>query len=422
MKPILKIIIIICLFINYTTILTSCKKKTEPTVTTDSISTFNQTTATSGGNVTNNGGAGVTARGVCWSTTNNPTFGPNSTSDGSGNGHFNSYIEGLTSNTMYYVRAYAVNSKGIGYGDEVSFKTKSILPISLTTTALTSITATTAVSGGNITSDGGGNITARGVCWNTSGSPTVLDTRTTDGMGTGIYTSYLTGLMDGTIYYVRAYATNEEGTSYYGEQYSFITPVTDIEGNVYKTVKIGTQVWMAENLKTTRLNNDISIPNIVNDNTWINLTSPGYCWYDNLSSYKDIYGALYNWYTVNTGRLCPSGWHVPADHEWEELVTFVGEGTYSESREIANKLKEAGFNLWESCPDGNNESGFSARPGGKREYSNGEFRLLHRETWWWAATGSTNSDEARCFFVYCVGLQFNDWNFQAGMSVRCLKN
>lgn len=420
MKDIFKIPIIISISISYTLILTSCHK-TEPTVTTKSITQVTQTSAKSGGNVTNNGGDIVTSRGVCWSTMNNPTLDQNSTSDGTGNGNFESNIEGLTPDTEYFVRAYATNSIGISYGNEVSFKTNPIISISLTTNAVTSITSTTAVSGGTITSNGGGNISARGVCWNTSGSPTILDTRTTDGTGTGSYTSNLTGLLDGTIYYVRAYATNEAGTTY-GEQYSFITPVTDVEGNVYKTVKIGNQVWMAENLRTTKLNNNISIPNVIYDYDWDGLASMAYCWYNNLSSHKEIYGALYNWYTVNTGRLCPSGWHVPDDNEWEELITFVGEGTYGESREIAQKLKEAGIDYWECSEEGNNESGFSARPGGKREYVNGEFRLLHRETWWWTATGLSDSENARCFFVYCVGLQFNTWDNKAGMSIRCVKN
>jgi uncharacterized protein (TIGR02145 family) len=174
------------------------------------------------------------------------------------------------------------------------------------------------------------------------------------------------------------------------------------------------------------LNDNISIPYIADDNTWFNLTTMGYCWYDNQSSYKDIYGALYNWYTVNSGRLCPSGWHIPADYEWTELVTFVGGGRYSESVENANKLKETGYEHWDiSCPEGTNISGFSARPGGIRfgyYYSDNKcFETLHNTAWWWTVTVMSN-DRRWCYFVFCNGLQGTNYLRTCGMSVRCLKD
>jgi len=189
-----------------------------PTVTTNSVSAVAQTTATCGGNVTNDGGATVTARGVCWSTTSNPTTANNKTSDGTGTGTFVSSITGLNSNTIYYVRAYATNSSGTTYGVEQSFTTVG-LP-SVTTTSISSITQTTATGGGNVTDNGGLTITARGVCWSTSQNPTTTDSKTSDGTGTGIFTSSITGLTTNTTYYVRAYATNSVGTAY-GIQVSF---------------------------------------------------------------------------------------------------------------------------------------------------------------------------------------------------------
>jgi len=195
-----------------------------PTLTTTAVSSITTNSASSGGNITSDGGATVTARGVCWNTTGNPTTANSKTTDGSGTGSFSSSITGLSANTTYYVRAYATNSAGTAYGNQVPFTTSSpaiVVPI-LTTTAVSSITTNSASSGGNITSDGGATVTARGVCWNTSGNPTTANSKTTDGSGTGSFSSSITGLSASTTYYVHAYATNSAGTAY-GDQLSFTT-------------------------------------------------------------------------------------------------------------------------------------------------------------------------------------------------------
>ncbi len=195
---------------------------TLPTVSTTSVSEITNATATSGGNVSNDGGAEVTARGVCWSTSINPTIADNKTSDGSGTGIFASSITLLTGSTRYYVRAYATNSEGTAYGNEVNFITLAPTVSTLTTYEASSITSSSAISGGNITSDGGSTITARGVCWNTSPNPTIANNRTTETGTNGGFTSSITGLTVGVTYYVRAYATNGIGTAY-GNQVVFAT-------------------------------------------------------------------------------------------------------------------------------------------------------------------------------------------------------
>ncbi len=226
MKCFLKIIIVFFISAGFIETIQSCKKKeTIPSVTTVSVSGITQTSAVSGGNVTNNGGDEVTARGVCWGTTQNPTTGSNITNDGTGTGAFTSNITGLTANTAYYVRAYATNSEGTSYGGQMSFTTSQIVTATLTTAAITSITSTTAISGGNITANGGGAITSRGVCWNTSTDPTTANNITTDGTGTGSFVSNLTNLQPETTYYVKAYATNSAGTAY-GNELNFITLCT----------------------------------------------------------------------------------------------------------------------------------------------------------------------------------------------------
>jgi hypothetical protein len=193
-----------------------------PVVTTTGLSAITSTSATGGGNITSDGGSPITSRGVCWSTGLNPKTSDNKTTDGTGTGTFISSITGLTPGTTYHFRAYAVNNIGTSYGNELIIITTAILPIVTTTTA-SSITSTSAVSGGNVTNDGGADITARGVCWNTSPSPTILNSKTTNGTGTGSFTSAIAGLNAGQTYYIRAYATNSIGTSY-GNELTITTP------------------------------------------------------------------------------------------------------------------------------------------------------------------------------------------------------
>ncbi len=197
---------------------------TVPTVTTASVSSITATTAASGGNVTASGATSVTARGVCWSATANPTISDSHTTDGGSTGSFTSSITSLSPGTTYYVRAYATNSVGTAYGSQVSFMTLAAVP-TVTTSGVSSITATAATSGGNVTASGGASVTARGVCWNTTGNPTISNSHTTNGGGTGSFTSSLTGLPPGTTYFVRAYATNSIGTAY-GNQVSLVTSAT----------------------------------------------------------------------------------------------------------------------------------------------------------------------------------------------------
>jgi sugar lactone lactonase YvrE len=172
--------------------------------------------------VSSDGGATVTARGVCWSTATNPTIADDKTTDGTGIGNFSSAMTSLLPNTTYYIRSYATNSVGTKYGNQLSFTTVALVLPSLSSTVVTAITSTTALSGGTITSDGGSAILTSGICWSTTSNPTISDSKTTDGTGTGTFTSAITGLSPLTTYYVRAYATNSAGTAY-GNEISFVT-------------------------------------------------------------------------------------------------------------------------------------------------------------------------------------------------------
>lgn len=392
-----------------------------PTLTTNSISSITSNKATCGGNISSSGGGTVNARGVCWSTSSNPTINlPTKTVDGSSAGSFSSTITGLLPETTYYVRAYATNEKGTVYGVQLTFTTLPIsIPIIITASA-TSITTTTATSGGNITDDGGATVTARGICWSTTSNPTIANSRTSAGTGTGAFTSSITGLTANTTYYMRAYASYSLGTAY-GNQVSFTTNaessgiiVTDIDGNVYHTVIIGTQTWMVENLKTTRYRNGAVIPNVTDNASWAALTTGACCDYNNTPSNSVTYGKLYNWYAVNDSRnIAPAGWHVPTDAEWTTLTNYLGGESVA-----GGKLKETGTAHWTAPNTGaTNETGFTALPGGRRGYymgSNGN---------WWTST-EENSASA---WIESVGYNYTDvsryrLSKQGGLSVRCIKD
>ncbi len=195
------------------------------TVVTTDVSNPIQDPAISGGTITDDGGASITARGVCWDTTSSPTLDNSYTTDETGTGSFTSEITGLECAIKYYVRAYATNEAGTAYGNPVEFTTSQCpfnLPIVLTASVISNITSTSAQSGGTVTEDGGGIVYARGVCWNASSFPTVSDFTTIDGAGLGDYISTLSGLEPNTTYYLRAYATNSNGTAY-GDNRSFTT-------------------------------------------------------------------------------------------------------------------------------------------------------------------------------------------------------
>jgi uncharacterized protein (TIGR02145 family) len=196
--------------------------------------------------------------------------------------------------------------------------------------------------------------------------------------------------------------------------------VTDVDGNVYKTIMIGNQEWLAENLKTTKYNDGTSIPLVTNATAWGNLSTPGYCWYNNdAATYKNTYGALYNWYSVNTGKLAPTGWHVPTDSEWTVLTTFLGGDSVA-----GGKLKEAGTTHWKAPNTGATiVTGFSALPGGARS-SNGAFSGIGFYGYWWPAASGSDVASAWSRLINNGSAEVSRPNSgrSYGFSVRCVKN
>ncbi len=590
-----------------------------PTVTTIPISEITSTTAKSGGIVTGDCGSVVTARGVVWSTSPNPTISlTTKTSNGSGIGSFTSSLTGLTPNTTYYVKAYATNSSGTGYGDEVTFKTsqncspnpvlsglkgickgnitllssnvsggiwsssnpsiatinsmtgsvtglnkgcakidyflkgtngcpdvnssifitidsieepditevnlpicvgkeavirgefkdfsiinpslvdikkidliidpnpndpcppegrtinnyiltgkkngfttitmsyggKNSCPIksitkeitvlscnkpTVITLSISSITSSTASLGGNVTSDGGSPVTSRGIVWSINPNPTIsLSTKTNDGTGIGSFNSIATNLIPNTTYYVKAYATNIGGTNY-GSEITFktigssfgipcnaITSIKDIDGNSYKTVQIGSNCWMSENLRTTKYQDGTNIPidlsggDYGNESgeTWSNRTSGARTIYGNNTNNLTTFGYLYNWFAaVDPRGLCPKGWRLPTDSDWDDLTLYLG----GESQAV-NKMKVVGTTYWESPNLGaTNESGFTGFPGGSR-WSGSTFQGIFKYGTWWTSseTGFSTASRRAIFNDSDYYLFDTNENKKNGLSVRCV--
>jgi len=210
--------------------------------------------------------------------------------------------------------------------------------------------------------------------------------------------------------------------------------VKDIDGNVYHTVKIGTQTWMVENLKTTKYNDGTSIPLVSDGTTWYNQTTPGYCWYNNTIDNKSTYGALYNWFTVHTGKLAPIGWHVPTDDEWLVLQDYlIANGYNVDGITISNLVAKslAAKTGWNTSTNygsigndltKNNTSGFTAFPGGARSLT-GTFESIGYDGYWWSST-KYGDYAAKIRYLNSVDcdLGYTDASVWDGLSVRCIRD
>lgn len=261
-------------------------------ITTNQATSVTASSATVGGNITDDGGRPVLARGICYGISQMPDINGDHTEDGSGTGSFTHNITGLSSSTTYYARAYATNRNSTYYSSNVvSFTTGSGMP-TVTTTEVTNVTASTAKSGGNVTNNGGFNVTARGVCWNTMGSPDISDDHTTNGNGDGIFISNITNLAIGTTYHVRAYATNQKGTSY-GVEKTFTTP----NGAVTITLDAAQSVTANSATFTANISDDGGVP----------VAQRGICWattqYPDVNSSHTDVGMGTGSYTVTIPNL-----------------------------------------------------------------------------------------------------------------------
>jgi uncharacterized protein (TIGR02145 family) len=333
--------------------------------------------------------------------------------------------------------------------DDENLHSQQTIPV-VSTNELTDITQTTAISGGNITDDGGSAIIARGVCLSASQNPTISDLITEDGSGAGNFVSNIRDLEPNTTYYLRAYAINSTGTSY-GKQLEFITlegitgqpcpgtpAIIDFDGNIYNTVLIGDQCWMAENLKTTR---DPSGYNILR-----------YC-YDNNTDYCNWYGGLYTWETIMNGEssinnnisgvqgICPNGWHLPGDEEWSRLIDYMIAQGFPNQKDDENgagnalkSCRQINSPFGDDCNTiehprwsqhdtnhGFDAFGFLALPGELTE--NGTFMPPGSVGFWWSSTMTSDTDAwGRSIYRQYGHVIRNQYRKTLGLSVRCLKD
>jgi uncharacterized protein (TIGR02145 family) len=293
----------------------------------------------------------------------------------------------------------------------------------VTTAPVTRNTASTATGGGEVTDEGGSTVTARGVCWSAFEDPTTSDSKTIDGEGTGAFTSQLSGLSADKIYYARAYATNSDGTAY-GSGVSFTTAVSDStndeftdarDGRKYKTLIIGVQTWMAENLAY--------LPAVSGPGQGSEIVSHYYV-YDcdsgitvnaarDSANYK-TYGVLYNWPAAM--KSCPAGWHLPSDTEWDLLMKTIG-------APVGGKMKLKGLEYWKTPNTGaTNSSGFTALPAGQR-YSLGEYRFLGEVSVFWSSTFRNDATAwSWHLFHNKDNLSHDYFSKSNGFSVRCIRN
>jgi uncharacterized protein (TIGR02145 family) len=343
-------------------------------------------------------------------------------------------LRGIIRFTNYYITAFV---KYVGISHKVAGTIRSApsgfgipylreIPV-VNTLAVHEYTKSMAIVGGYVMDEGSPPaLIERGVYWGLSSNPEVSGTKIAIGNGLGTFSTKLTGLNPNTNYYIKAYATNSSGTGY-GLEYDFNTgndttfpKIADIDGNVYHIIKIGYQYWMAENLRTTKYNDGTSILRVIINSAW-NLTSGAYGWYNNDSATYEIpYGKLYNGYAVNSGKLCPTGWHVPSDAEWKTLGTSLG------GENIAGgKLKETGSTHWSDPNIGaTNEFGFSALPGGYREWDGISLGIRYNGYWWSTTEYNTNTSWFRTLSSYTGSLYNYTWGYdrRRGLSVRCVKN
>jgi uncharacterized protein (TIGR02145 family) len=308
------------------------------------------------------------------------------------------------------------------------------LPVILTNSP-TSIGIDSVVIGGEILNNGGSSIVLKGVCYSTTANPNMGNARTEDGVGIGPFTTILRNLSPSTTYYARSYAKNSQGVVVYGNEVSFSTgtpipgtrcpgtpSVTDIDGNMYHTVQIGNQCWTQSNLKVSKYRNGDNIPTGLSNTAWQSTTAGAYAIYNNDPVNDGLYGKLYNHYAVTDSRgLCPTGWHVPTDGEWSTLEAFLG-GSSVAGGALKSTATQPTPGGWNSPNVGaTNSSGFSAGPGGLRDY-NGDFINDGSDGLWWSSSLSGTIAWFRVLNSNVGNISRFNLNRSRGFSVRCLRD
>jgi uncharacterized protein (TIGR02145 family) len=399
-----------------------------PSINTTQLSAIMSNSATSGGNVSSDGGSAVTSRGVVWSTSSNPTISlTTKTSNGSGTGTFSSSLTGLTPNTTYYVRAYATNSVGTGYGNEVTFKTSTLLVLpTVSTVSASSITTNTATSGGNISSDGGSAVTARGVVWSTSSNPTIsLTTKTSNGTGIGTFSSSLTGLTPNIVYYIRAYATNSAGTGY-GNEVTFKSLASVISSCTVNGANGEILTFSCYNLGAVATSDPYTPRWELNGDYWqwgrkekaANGPSNGTVGGGNhevVTVWNRVGAPMGAWSDANktANDPCPSGFRLPTAEQWESIAsTNIKELYFTFS--LSYTHYDNGWRIKKSFDD---TGGIYLPNAGERNYYDGSLNLCRScDGYYWSSSYDSVINHGIGFSNFSVGPQIST----TGRSIRCI--
>jgi uncharacterized protein (TIGR02145 family) len=429
-------ILSISVFFVFNVILFGCKKDDANKIPADkipiveTIGTYLETNSTVGcsGIIGSDHGYTVTVRGFCWSSTNNtPTTGDYKSMAGAGAGAFSDTVVGLKASTRYYLRAFATNAAGTGYGSTMSFVTTAPTIGEVVTGITENISQTSATCKGEVLLSGGVDVFEKGICYGSEYDPTINDNKAVSNSADWSFSVNLDSLTPNTVYVYRSYITNSQGTAY-GANATFKTKVvyfgqvTDVEGNVYPTVKILDKVWMAENLKTTKYNDGTAIELVTDDTKWINTTTPAYCWYNNEPPVMPGQGALYNAYVVNTGKVCPVGWHVPTEAEFQQLWNHCSGPYHMDPFAVADSVLQSEAN----------STGLSVIFSGYRSAGDGYFGEIQTTTYgqnmsttFWSS--SVNSDFNSIHIYYDAYQHYSMAQLESsllneGVPIRCIED
>ncbi len=400
-----------------------------PQLVIDSIFDITDNSMTFSLKFSTNGYSQILSYGICWGSSDNPDTTNNIIvfNDNIPNSlpfSIQKTVEGFMPSTNYYIRAFAINVSGLNYSSNKKISTFNGMPTVLTVN-VHNVTPTSAIISGYIFHTGGLNIVNKGVCWSENPNPSISDNQMINSNDSINFSCKIYGLKQNALYYSKAFATNELGTSY-GHEISFTTNdfancgvITDIrDGNSYQTVLIGEQCWMAENLAY------LPSVNMVADGSEDAAGSYYYVYgYDgtNVADAKATdnyatYGVLYNWTAAMDA--CPDGWHLPSDAEWTELTDYLGGTSVA-----GGKLKETGTTHWNSPNTGaTNETGFTALPGGYRD-TNGNFYYIGNYGFWWSASEYNANYAWYRNMYYNNGSVYRDNSIkEVGLSVRCVRD
>jgi len=397
----------------------SCEEKpmTLATVNLTEVTEIGRNYAFAGGVVVDDGGHKVVYKGLCWSISPDPTIENMHIQKYFADNNFSLKMDGLYANTTYYVRAYATGDAGTAYSNSISFKTLPASEPIVKNQNAQNVTYTSASFGGRIIDNGGEPILNRGICWGTNPNPTIENSKVEFSKSLKPFYHKLSDLNPNTTYYFRSFATNTIGTGY-AEQFEFRTlkgTVTDIDGNIYPTVQIGSQEWMAENLQVTHYRNGDEILDYGSKEIWgYEYFRAAYCMINNDPEIKSKYGLVYTFYAATDSRgLCPDGWHVPSMLEWNELISYLG-GQVSAKNKMLNR----------SDPELNyNASGLNGLPTGFVDWF-GYQSVPEYSVYWWTSTMLYQLDDRLCHYVsFGTNTEFMETMLgNSGLGIRCLKD